>query len=162
MVLPAATTAGGPTHGGARMTGDRSPPQLCFSLSWQDSSFTAAVLIFRSGRLVGQAVVALLELGVIRHRPPVSAAKFLDSVVRTSMRARIQSGSEARGTFAFIVLLLKGSPMPDSRHKLRNAGRVFATNRETRIFCSEMRLKQACGRCYSTRWLPSLRPQAFE
>src|SRR5262249_26879413 len=88
------------------MTGDRSPPQLCFSLSWQDSSFTAAVLIFRSGRLVGQAVVALLELGVIGHRPPVSAAKFLDSVVRTSMGARIQSGSEARGTCAFIVLML--------------------------------------------------------
>ena len=38
--------------------------------------------------------------------------------------------------------------MPDSRHKLRNAGRVFATNRE-------IRLKQACGRCYSTRRLPS-------
>jgi hypothetical protein len=38
--------------------------------------------------------------------------------------------------------------LPDSRHKLRNAGPVFATNRE-------IRLKQACGRCYSTRRLPS-------
>jgi hypothetical protein len=37
--------------------------------------------------------------------------------------------------------------MPDSRHKLRNAGRVFATNRETRNLCGEIRLKQACGRC---------------
>jgi hypothetical protein len=46
------------------------------------------------------------------------------------------------------VLLLEGAAMPDSRHKLRNAGRVFATNRE-------IRLKQACGRCYSTRRLPS-------
>src|SRR5262245_4794227 len=36
--------------------------------------------------------------------------------------------------------------MPDSRHKLRNAGRVFATNRETRNLCGEIRLKQACGR----------------
>jgi hypothetical protein len=34
--------------------------------------------------------------------------------------------------------------MPDFRHKLRNAGRVFATNRETRILCGEIRLKQAC------------------
>jgi len=159
VVLPAATTAGGPTHGGARMTGDRSPPQLCFSLSWQDSSSTAAVLIFRSGRLVGQVVVALASFDIgLRFR----LLNFLDSVVRTSMRARIQSGSEARGTFAFIGLLRKGSPMPRSRHKLRNAGRVFATNRETRIFCSEMRLKQACGRCYSTRRFLSLRPQAFE
>ena len=48
MVLQAATTAGGPTHGGAKMTGGRSPPQLCFSLSWQDSSSTAAALTFRS------------------------------------------------------------------------------------------------------------------
>src|SRR5262249_11271747 len=37
--------------------------------------------------------------------------------------------------------------MPDSRHKLRNAGQVFATNRETRNLCGEIRLKQACGRC---------------
>jgi len=27
--------------------------------------------------------------------------------------------------------------MPDSRHKLRNAGRVFATNRETGIFAAK-------------------------
>jgi hypothetical protein len=27
--------------------------------------------------------------------------------------------------------------MPDSRHKLRNAGQVFATNRETRIFAAK-------------------------
>ena len=26
---------------------------------------------------------------------------------------------------------------PDSRHKLRNAGQVFATNRETRIFAAK-------------------------
>jgi hypothetical protein len=30
-----------------------------------------------------------------------------------------------------------GSAMPDSRHKLRNAGQVFATNRETRIFAAK-------------------------
>jgi len=27
--------------------------------------------------------------------------------------------------------------MPDSRHKLRNAGRVLATNRETRNFAAK-------------------------
>jgi hypothetical protein len=36
-----------------------------------------------------------------------------------------------------IMLLLEGSAMPDSRHKLRNAGQVFATNRETRIFAAK-------------------------
>ena len=41
------TIVGGPTHGGAKMTGGRSPPQLCFSLSWLDSSSTAAALTFR-------------------------------------------------------------------------------------------------------------------
>src|SRR5215472_4590284 len=46
------------------MTGGRSPPQLCFSLSWQDSLSTAAALIFS------------LELGVIRHRPPFPVVKF--------------------------------------------------------------------------------------
>jgi len=29
------------------MTGGRSPPQLCFSLSWLDSSSTAAALTFK-------------------------------------------------------------------------------------------------------------------
>jgi hypothetical protein len=48
VVLLAVTTAGGPTHGGAKMTVGRSPPQLCFSLSWLDSSSTAAALTFRS------------------------------------------------------------------------------------------------------------------
>src|SRR5215475_4982724 len=137
------------------MIGDRSPPQLCFSLSWQDSSSTAAALIFRCDVSLVRwlwrcSSLASFDVG-LRFRP----LNFLDSVVRTSMRARIQSGGEARATVAFIVLLLEGSPIPDSRHKLRNAGRVFATNRETRIFCSEIRLKQACGRCYSTRRLPS-------
>jgi hypothetical protein len=41
------------------------------------------------------------------------------------------------GTVVFIVLLLEGSGMPDSRHKLRNAGQVFVTNRETRIFAAK-------------------------
>src|SRR5262249_10415860 len=34
-----------------------------------------------------------------------------------------------------------------SCHELRNAGQVFATNRETRKRCGEIRLKQVCGRC---------------
>src|SRR4029453_8843596 len=42
---------------------------------------------------------------------------------------------------------LEGTALPDSCHKLRNAGQVFATNRETRKRCGEIRLKQVCGRC---------------
>jgi len=34
------------------------------------------------------------------------------------------------------------------RHKLRNARPIVATSRETKNFCGEMRLKQACGRCF--------------
>jgi len=51
---------------------------------------------------------------------------------------------------------LEGTALPDSCHELRNAGQVFATNRETRKRCGEIRLKQVCGR--STRRLP----KAFE
>jgi hypothetical protein len=29
------------------------------------------------------------------------------------------------------------SPVPDSRHKSRNAGQVFATNHETKIFAAK-------------------------
>jgi hypothetical protein len=35
--------------------------------------------------------------------------------------------------------------MPDSRHKLRNAGQVFATNGETKSSAGEIHLKQMCG-----------------
>src|SRR5262249_27372872 len=58
------------------------------------------------------------------------------------------------------VHFLSPTAVPDSRHKLRNAGRVFATNRETRNLCGEIRLKQACGRCSLTRRLPHLPPEA--
>jgi hypothetical protein len=44
---------------------------------------------------------------------------------------------EPNGAVVFTVLLLEGSGMPDSRHKLRNAGQVFVTNRETRIFAAK-------------------------
>ena len=40
-------------------------------------------------------------------------------------------------------------------------GRVFATNRETRIFCGEVRLKRACATHRSTRRLPHLPPERF-
>ena|SRR5438445_8539850 len=40
---------------------------------------------------------------------------------------------------------LEGTALPDSCHELRNAGQVFATNRETRKRCGEIRLKQVCG-----------------
>jgi hypothetical protein len=33
------------------------------------------------------------------------------------------------------------------RHKLRNARPIVATSRETKNFCGEMRLKEACGTC---------------
>jgi hypothetical protein len=36
------TTAGGPIPGAPKMSGGRSPPQFCFSLSWPDSSCMAA------------------------------------------------------------------------------------------------------------------------
>ena len=36
------TTAGGPTHGAPKMSGGRSSPRLCFSLSWLASFSTAA------------------------------------------------------------------------------------------------------------------------
>jgi hypothetical protein len=41
----------------------------------------------------------------------------------------------------------RGSATPDSRHKLRNAGRVFAANRETRNLRGEIRLKRTCDTC---------------
>jgi hypothetical protein len=40
---------------------------------------------------------------------------------------------QPNGTVVFIVILLMGPAMPDSCHKLRNAGQVFAANRETEI-----------------------------
>src|SRR5262249_46928219 len=40
---------------------------------------------------------------------------------------------------------LAGIALPDSCHKLRNAGQVFATNRETKSSAGEIRLKQVCG-----------------
>src|SRR5262249_18920032 len=42
---------------------------------------------------------------------------------------------------------LGGIALPDCCHKLRNAGQVFATNRETRKGCGEICLKQVWGRC---------------
>jgi hypothetical protein len=36
--------------------------------------------------------------------------------------------------------------LPDSRHKPRNAGSIIATNRETKTFAGEIRLKQGCSR----------------
>ena len=53
----------------------------------------------------------------------------------------------AYNSLFFIVLLPEGSATPDSRHKLRNAGQVFATNRETRNLCGEITLKRTCGTC---------------
>src|SRR5262249_19868798 len=46
MVRRAAITAGGLTHGGAKMTGGRSPPQSCFSSSWLGSSSAGPALTF--------------------------------------------------------------------------------------------------------------------
>src|SRR5262245_10005153 len=57
---------------------------------------------------------------------------------RPPLRGRIIWGQ-------FVVLLLVGAAMPDSRHKLRNAGQVFATNGETKSSAGEIRLKQVCG-----------------
>ena len=58
-----------------------------------------------------------------------------------------QPGGERDAGLCPFSLADATAAMPDSRHKLRNAGRVFATNRETRSLCGEIRLKQACGRC---------------
>src|SRR6516162_776038 len=58
-----------------------------------------------------------------------------------------QPGGERDAGLCPFSLADATAAVPDSRHKLRNAGRVFATNRETRNLCGEIRLKQACGRC---------------
>src|SRR5215831_6921560 len=63
-----ATTAGGPTHGAAKMTGGRSPPQLYFSLSWQDLSSTAAAFTFRS------LCIGALQVAPVRRKPRVGQA----------------------------------------------------------------------------------------
>jgi hypothetical protein len=47
-----ATTVGGPTRGAPKMIGGRSPPPFCFSLSWLDSSSTAAPTLVRRKALV--------------------------------------------------------------------------------------------------------------
>jgi hypothetical protein len=38
--------------------------------------------------------------------------------------------------------------MPDLRHKLRNVGPVFTTNRETKMLSCEIALKQGWAKCY--------------
>jgi hypothetical protein len=69
--------------------------------------------------------------------------------------SRADSLLQPNGTVGFIVLLLGGicharfppqtaKRWPGFRHKPRNQN-----------LCGEIRLKQACGRCYSTRRLPS-------
>ncbi len=67
VVLLAVTTAGGPTHGGAKMTGGRSPPQFCFSLSWLDiygstNLRTASVL---DDATTGQSIPAPMPLAYL-------------------------------------------------------------------------------------------------
>jgi hypothetical protein len=66
-----------------------------------------------------------------------AAARSSIEITRYFATTSQHSLLQPNGTVVFIVLLLKGSAMPDSRHKLRNAGRVFATNRETRIFAAK-------------------------
>src|SRR5215831_14124629 len=57
--------------------------------------------------------MAPLELGGIRHRPRFRSLNFLDSVVRTSRRARIQLGGEAgTDTFGHEPALVAGTCSP--------------------------------------------------
>jgi hypothetical protein len=61
-----------------------------------------------------------------------------------------------------VLANLTGLPegsLSDSRHKLRNAHLVFATNRETKTLRGEIRLKQACGKCCGKRFLKGLPKQ---
>jgi hypothetical protein len=60
------------------------------------------------------------------------------------MSARFQSGAkdQVNGAGSFLhskldLLSVLEARMPDSRHKVRNAGQVFATNRETKIFAAK-------------------------
>jgi hypothetical protein len=70
------------------------------------------------------------------------------------VKSRGLPAATKRHPSVFIVPLLERSAgfspqtakrWPGFRHKPRNQN-----------LCGEIRLKQACGRCYSTRWLPSL------
>jgi len=92
----------------------RSPPRLCFSLSWLVLSPTAAAFPFRS--LCSGLFRPPRWMHRTRRKPPAfvrqswrrsslwsfdiglrcPSLNFLDSVVRTSRRARIQLGGEAR------------------------------------------------------------------
>jgi hypothetical protein len=91
----------------------------------------------------------VLGEGVVWYSGQFWALHFLQQVTKvdgltTHPSNRVVSGMPGPCPFS---LADATAAMPDSRHKLRNAGRVFATNRETRNLCGEIRLKQACGRC---------------
>jgi len=83
----------------------------------------------------GNEGVEAESVSFFTHQTPPSSCDELAPGMAASSRA--DSLLQPNGTVVFIVLLLGGSAMPDSRHKLRNAGRVFATNRETRIFAAK-------------------------
>src|SRR5262249_54155078 len=130
------------------------------SLSCWCSSPTISVCIFLSANIkfVLIATIIVLGEGVVWYSGQFWALHFLQQVTKvdaltTHPSNRVVSGMPASVHFLSPTPLLPFSPahslrpVPYCRHKLRNAGQVFATNRETRIPCGEIRLKQACGRC---------------
>src|SRR5262249_13567996 len=93
---------------------------------------------------------AISAFGPTRPSPPLGRAlHFLQQVTKVDALTTPPSNRVVSGMPASVHFLSAdaAAAMPDSRHNLRNAGQVFATNRETRNLCGEIRLKQACGRC---------------
>jgi len=78
--------------------------------------------------------------------PDMWRVRLLDGSVSDMLSRRASQASPyglaARDGLAATVATCRpggthGPAMPDSRHKLRNAGQVFATNRETKIFAAK-------------------------
>jgi hypothetical protein len=75
--------------------------------------------------------VRLFPLTWHRHRLTVASTS-----VSTIQYGKAHPRLDASCSDAFFVVVVLGR-MPLSCHKLRNAGQVFATNRETKIFVTK-------------------------
>jgi hypothetical protein len=110
---------------------------------WKEAFLSANI------KFVLIATIIVLGEGVVWYSGQFWALHFLQQVTKVDALTTHPSDRVVSGMPASVHFLSADATaaMPDSRHKLRNAGRVFATNRETRNLCGEIRLKQACGRC---------------
>ena len=87
-----------------------------------------------------------VDLGRARRQypigPPYVFAMDVPVGMSQGLRQASPYGLAARDGLAATVATCRpggthGPAMPDSRHKLRNAGQVFATNRETKNFAAK-------------------------